>query len=117
MGNEVGAKDLLIGNPTATEILQKAHSLKYRLFREKTLRTSNWEACDKCVHCVLGRRMYVYPNVDIIHLCIHLLIQQSWEGFRHAQARSGPELGLPWEGCNEGLEHGEAMERRGRVVN
>lgn len=56
--------------------------------------------------------MCAYPDIDIIHPCIHLLVQQTWEGFLHAQAyvRSGPELGLPRGGCNEGLEHGEAME-------
>lgn len=54
----------------------------------------------------------VYPHVDIIHPCIHLLIQQTCEGFLQVQAyaKSGLELGLPRDGCNEGLEHGEAME-------
>lgn len=55
--------------------------------------------------------MCMYPEVDFIHPRIHLLIQQTCEGFLRGQAsaRSGLELGLPREGCSEGLERGEAM--------
>lgn len=59
-----------------------------------------------------GGRKCVYPDVDIIHPCIHLLIKQMFEGFLCAQTYAwlGLEHGLPREECSEGLEHGEAVE-------